>query len=551
MADRIRRSTLTAIALPFLFLVMSGFASANDILVNTLESGSQPAPLCTLEDAVLAANTQSIQNGCGPGDGDDEILFNLVGTISTEDTLVIVDPVLRIIGPGLGCSGAGPCGITIDGRGSHQIFDIENSATDDLFGLETLTLADGYAPPTSSGGGAIFANGNELEINDCLLVNNKAAGPTTPDFGGLGGAIYGKAGTIEIVNSTLANNTSIKSSPAGSEGGAIFSIGATLKITNSTISGNQEDFGAIVPGIGNASLKGTILSNNANSNCIVNNPTDLGFNIEDDASCAFNPAISKNSTDSKLDPAGLKNNGGPTATFALESTSPALGFDTNCTDQQATPEALLTDQRLFVRPNSPSLCDSGAYEFDGKEPIVLVPNSERLQIVHSGSPQSDQVNTAFTFIDNGPPGPPNCNTGDDDAISAVEVGIANGTCAEFSLNNAVLAGLEFVRHVVNHQTYGTDFFFVPGPDGGTASARIVQLPTPAGACGEWTLNLELAGLNLAQLGLTNPAPGPFALIVLDADGNQGCFDINNAIVGSQIPKPSHSVRRGVRRQTRR
>ena len=59
MADRIRRYTFAAIVLPVLFLAMAGLARANTIIVNTLDSGTQPFPLCTLEDAVLAANTQA------------------------------------------------------------------------------------------------------------------------------------------------------------------------------------------------------------------------------------------------------------------------------------------------------------------------------------------------------------------------------------------------------------------------------------------------------------------------------------------------------------
>ncbi|MFZ2063250.1 MAG: hypothetical protein WAU82_19740 [Candidatus Binatus sp.] len=55
MAVPIRRATLAAIALPALFVAMAGLARANTITVNTLDSGSQPAPLCTLEDAVTAA----------------------------------------------------------------------------------------------------------------------------------------------------------------------------------------------------------------------------------------------------------------------------------------------------------------------------------------------------------------------------------------------------------------------------------------------------------------------------------------------------------------
>ena len=82
MAVRIRRSALAAIVLPVLFLAIGGLARANTIIVNTLDSGTQPFPLCTLEDAVLAAETQLPQGGCPAGTGNfDTIEFIVTGTI--------------------------------------------------------------------------------------------------------------------------------------------------------------------------------------------------------------------------------------------------------------------------------------------------------------------------------------------------------------------------------------------------------------------------------------------------------------------------------------
>jgi hypothetical protein len=103
-----------------------------------------------------------------------------------------------------------------------------------------------------------------------------------------------------------------------------------------------------------------------------------------------------------------------------------------------------------------------------------------------------------------------------------------------------------VVHTVNHESYGTLFQSsptVPSPE--TVSARIVQLPTPGGTCGEWTLNIEVAGLDTAAIGLGGG--NPFALVIEDGDKNEGCFDVTNAIVGSQTPPPPHGVRRRVRR----
>ncbi len=47
MAGSTRRFTFAAIALPFLFVVMSGLARANDIIVNTTDGESDAAPLCS------------------------------------------------------------------------------------------------------------------------------------------------------------------------------------------------------------------------------------------------------------------------------------------------------------------------------------------------------------------------------------------------------------------------------------------------------------------------------------------------------------------------
>jgi hypothetical protein len=89
-------------------------------------------------------------------------------------------------------------------------------------------------------------------------------------------------------------------------------------------------------------------------------------------------------------------------------------------------------------------------------------------------------------------------------------------------------------HTINGNRYGT-FFSSSGPE--TVSARIVELPTPpAPACGEFTLNLEVTGINSGPLG-----NGPFALLLTNQDDQASCFNITNAIVGDQTP--GHGRRR--------
>lgn len=544
MADRNRRTTMAAIALPVLLIAMAGLARANTIVVNTLDSGSQPFPLCTLEDAVAAANTQTIQGGCPQGTGnDDTIEFIVTGTIFPDNTLTIdnTSETLFIEGPPFG-------GITIDGQNTIELVDAEGTDLE----AQNLTFTHG----SSDFGGAIFAGDSLIGIEDCTFVNNGALG---------GGAFAGDDSLAFFLNDTFTGNSA-------ELGGGIFDEDSLVGVSNCTFAANLAGGGADIASetLGETEANSTIFASTGGNNC--DGVTDDGYNISNDNSCGFTPPSVNNSATLDLDPMGLQNNGGPTQTIALESGSQAIDFVplASCLGPFGAP--VTDDQRLFNRPDSDggvpeSFCDAGAYESGAVAPIVLAPNSERLQIARSGAANSDNVNTAFTFIYNGDPDCDISTGGDEDALnSGVGVALFEGSCANLPPSGLVLYLDPFQVHTVNHEQYGT-LFQSFGPE--TISARMVALPTPAGACGAWTLNLEVAGLDTPALGLGGN--GPFALVVTDVYGDveevgvatqaltladiygdaAGCFDITNAIVGNQIPTPSHSVRRGVRRQTRR
>ena len=577
MAGSNRRFTLAAITLPFLLVVMSGLARANTIFVNTLEGGSD-ATLCTLPDAIATANTGFAVGGCFifTGTGADQIVIGVTGTIFVDVgklPLNISDEVLEIT-----TFGDGP--VVIDG-GLNPGTDggiMFVSSLNKFLKLSQLTFAHGFA----EFGGAIFSDtGGDVDIKDCLFENN-----TVENSGGEaeGGAIFEESGRMEVTNSTFFENDALKFSETF--GGAIYVegepecvevaqlpgavcagpivLGASLKLTNSTFEHNYAGEGsAIFNDDGTVDAKGNIFADHLEDagtgvvspvgNCAgtASPPvTDENYNISVDNSCAFTAASSLNNVTAaalNLDPLGLQNNGGPSETVALENGSDAIDRIpvANCTEQDSHSTPLGTDQRLFSRPDPGNLnaCDSGAYEFGALGPYTL--NSERVQIARSSTLNSDMVNIGVTFTANGDP---DCDADEDALNSGFGIGLFQGTCASLPFNGLFLDLVPFQVHTVNHQQYGT-LFESNGPE--TISARLVALTPPTGLCGKWTLNLEVSGLNTNSSSVNLGGTNPFALLISDLNDAEQCFDVTNAIVGSQIPKPTPSVRRGVRRQTRR
>jgi hypothetical protein len=157
-------------------------------------------------------------------------------------------------------------------------------------------------------------------------------------------------------------------------GGGIYTQNAATMITNCTFSDNVASSGGGIYNLATMIIKGTILSANSGGDCS-GTITDAGYNISDDSSCGFSATGSLNNTDPMLDPAGLAHNGGPTRTIALLSGSPAIDAIplADCTDQASPPNPIITDQRLFPRPdNEEDLCDIGAYEY---QDIPFIPFS--------------------------------------------------------------------------------------------------------------------------------------------------------------------------------
>jgi hypothetical protein len=220
------------------------------------------------------------------------------------------------------------------------------------------------------GGGVFNDRGGKVEVEDSTfsinhasdtgggIFNSGALSVTSSTFSAndsdvtAGGIHNEQDGTLTVTNSTFWANHATQA------GGAILNTGGVLDVTNSTFSGNSafEGAGGIHSSSGTATLRSTIVADNAGGNCI-GLITDGGYNIDDDGTCGFTQATgSLPNTNPLLDPAGLQDNGGPTQTIALQPESPAVDL----VGQEACPPPE-TDQRGIERPQGEA-CDSGAFE---------------------------------------------------------------------------------------------------------------------------------------------------------------------------------------------
>lgn len=392
--------------------------SAASIVVNSAADEEIDDSVCTLREAIVAANTDSAHYGCSAGSGADLITFTGNYTITLNGSrLPLITTMMTVIGNGpantiIQASTCNP--VTLPGEctpANVGVFEIENNGT---LTLEGLTVRHGWG----SSGGGIFNRGT-LTIQDSILSGNKAinfggalfntANSTSSvqnsvvigNAAGYGGGIYnGEGSTLVVNNSTIANNQVFR-------GGGIDNFGATLMVTNSTLTANTalegggisnyegsvtvtnstlslnsaEEGGGISNWDGSVTVTNSTLSGNIGGG-IYNGP-DTAFRYKNTiiarstngADCDSNGILHVDSThnlvmdgscfiatnlsgDPMLGP--LADNGGPTLTHALLLGSPAIDSGNNavCPGE---------DQRGLNRPydwkgNGVAVCDIGAFE---------------------------------------------------------------------------------------------------------------------------------------------------------------------------------------------
>ena len=170
--------------------------------------------------------------------------------------------------------------------------------------------------------------GSVTLVNSTLYGNSAqggAAGDASANGGGaFGGGIFNLDGTVSLTNCTLANNTVTAgaNANAGYGGGAVFSLAFGNKLSGGAQTATVTSANSIFVGSGGSYFDLEVDDvNGTSTNTSTMNST--GPNISQTAPFAANGATLTGTTftvtDPKLDPAGPKNNGGPTKTIALMS----------------------------------------------------------------------------------------------------------------------------------------------------------------------------------------------------------------------------------------
>lgn len=380
----------------------AAFAQGSQYVVNTASDAvvtgacQNGVPGCSLRGAIQEANNNP---------NTDDISFAIpasdpgcsVGlcTINLASPLPAISTSMVFTGPGFGK--------LIVRASTGTIFPVFHISTAVTVTFAGLTISNGSNPGS---GGGIYNPLGTVNINGCTISGNQAI------HGGSAAGIY-NAGTLNVTGSTISGNqnstgngggitnsggttnvtnTTISGNSGNANGGGIHNtFGGTVNVTNSTITGNTAH-GSIGRGGGIQNSGGTVTVKNSivalNSSGVegpdVNGTfVSAGFNLigKTDGSTGFNAATDQTGTiasplNPMLDPAGLRNNGGPTQTIALVSGSPAVdkGTSASLTGDLTTDQRGAGFPRTFDNPSIPNAAggdgtDIGAFERGARAPF--------------------------------------------------------------------------------------------------------------------------------------------------------------------------------------
>jgi len=267
---------------------------------------------------------------------------------------------------------------TFTGNGADAGGGLAVSNGNALMRVTNCTFRRNTSDLINSQGGGIYHSFGKLNVEGSTLVANEGWGIAINTAGNMTTNIVDStindnvrggiqteqtnlvAGKLNVTNSTIAGNIA---------GPGISLSRIDINVTNSTIANNENGgiTNTVSSGTGTWTVKSTILAGNGAYPDLIGTFVSAGFNLigKVDATTGFangvnNDQVGNSSSpiDPGLDSLGLKDNGGPTQTIALQADSPAVDKGTAA----SLNSPLVNDQRGngFVRTfNNGTITDAG------------------------------------------------------------------------------------------------------------------------------------------------------------------------------------------------
>jgi streptogramin lyase len=298
-------------------------------------------------DTTVTINDMSITGGQAPNGGG----INSAGVLTLERDDIALN--IATGSPSVPGSGGG----------------VYSQRTGSGVGLTVLDSAIVGNKATGGAGGGIAAFNSSafptaVLSRDLIYANRVVSRPDLYSTEGTGGGALVLFGSM--TEDTITGNEVVDAAghPQGSGGGVLAEGGGVL--TSDTIVGNTAATGAGLQGLlGAPAVLGTILDGRCTP------LVATAANLVQDASCGGGPGTLVG-LDPMLGP--LQDNGGPTPTLAISTSSPAYDANPNVADQLGARTCAGTDQRgISDLQRGAGSCDIGAYQVQAPTTYVANP----------------------------------------------------------------------------------------------------------------------------------------------------------------------------------
>jgi CSLREA domain-containing protein len=212
-------------------IARSSLAASTITVTTTSDTIDDTDGLCSLREAIIAANTDAAFGGCAAGSGTDTIMFDpalsypativLTQTGANEDAALTGD--LDISGT-LTIDGPGAQLLTIDGNQLDRVFEIRSGGRVTVQGL----MVQHGNPGAADGGGILIDQASALTLTNSVIFSNTAVS---------GGGLK-SVGTLRVSSSTVSNN----------HGGGLRNENGVLRLTNVDVISNTGGYGVMNSG---------------------------------------------------------------------------------------------------------------------------------------------------------------------------------------------------------------------------------------------------------------------------------------------------------------